>query len=487
MSGPLRGSVRAVCAGILAASGTAWAQEGPPEQPASDVATASGTAHAASDTGDPAGLPPGHPQTDSEPESDTGDPAGLPPGHPQTDAEPQADNGDSAGVPPGHPPIAVGGAMRTGLRKDRNAVDPSVPPGTVQILIADSHEQAVEGKKVRLEIVRESPGEGKSHSDRAAITPSSGVVTFSGLATDSAHRYRVLVEHDSAVYRSTPFALAREAGQRVVLHVYPVTSDISKAIIASMATVYVEPREEVFQFQVMVNIVNLGSVSWAPRGMVLALPEGASAFVGEENMTGLQMVLDPRDGVRLKGAVGPGEHSVIFSFQVGRQNSPEQGIRLGLPPHMIEGRVMVESSPGMTVTADGFDAPVAASNREGQRIQVLGFRLTESGTPPTELSLRLSGLPVESQGRWIALVVALGLGGVGLGVGRRGSQGVAREDIDEARRILLDEIVDIERDHAENRIGPQTYEQARRELVDALSRLEALSSSAASKRVAKGG
>ena len=466
MSGPLRGSVRAVCAGILAASGTVWAQEGPPEQPTSDVATPSGTAHAASDNGDPAGLPAGHPQTDGEPESDNGDPAAL---------------------PPGHPPIGVGGAMRTGLRKDRNVVDPSVPPGTVQILIADSHEQAVEGTKVRLEIVRESPGEGKSQADRAAITPSSGVVTFSGLATDSAHRYRVLVEHDSAVYRSTPFALAREAGQGVVLHVYPVTTDISKAIIASMATVYVEPREEVFQFQVMVNIVNLGSVSWAPRDVLLALPERATGFVGEENMTGLQMVSDPRDGVRLKGVVGPGEHSVMFSFQVGRQNSPEQGIRLGLPPHMIESQVMVESSPGMTVTADGFDAPVTGSNREGQRIQVLAFRLTEAGTRPTELSLRLSGLPVESQGRWIALVVALGLGGVGLGIGRRGSQGVAREDIDEARRILLDEIVDIERDHAENRIGPQTYEQARRELVDALSRLEAVSSSAANKRVAKGG
>lgn len=392
--------------------------------------------------------------------------------------EPQASPTD---LPPGHPPVGGrGGPLGADLRKDQNQADPAIAAGTVLVEVRDAGGRAMTAKAVKLEVVRETVSEGKSRADRSAISGKDGSATFTGLVSDSAHSYRIVVDHEGARYMSDPFALRGTAGQRVLLHVYPVTTDINKAIIASMAMVYVEPQEEVFQFQVIINVINLGNMSWAPNDVALGLPVGAKAFTGEGGMGPLKMVSGPDNSARLAGAVSPGEHSVMFRFQVARSNRAAQNMRLELPPHMVECRVMVESAPGMTVAADGFAEPITSRNQEGQRLQILGFRLTQEGQiPPRELNLVLGGLPVSGPGRWVALIAALGIGGLGVAVSvgqrRKPAQGViGREDVAEARRVLLDEIWELERYRAEGRVGPRTYEQARRELVDALARLESV-------------
>jgi hypothetical protein len=109
---------------------------------------------------------------------------------------------------------------------------------------------------------------------------------------------------------------------------------------------------------------------------------------------------------------------------------------------------------------------------------------TESLSKALEISL--GGLPVPGPGRWVALLVALGLvlGGVvvrGAGSKMAGVRGAHPEEVDAARLLILNELRDLERVRREGTVGPRTYEQARRELVDALARLEpggALSASA---------
>jgi hypothetical protein len=56
-------------------------------------------------------------------------------------------------------------------------------------------------------------------------------------------------------------------------------------------------------------------------------------------------------------------------------------------------------------------------------------------------------------------------------VGHETQAELQERDATRAKRVLLDEVVDLTRARQEQRVGPSTYESARRALVDALSRV----------------
>jgi hypothetical protein len=96
--------------------------------------------------------------------------------------------------------------------------------------------------------------------------------------------------------------------------------------------------------------------------------------------------------------------------------------------------------------------------------------------PITGLSITLEGIPAPSQGRWIAAFLAVAFAAGGFSLAFRGkSDGRAKSATSEAQRaekLLLDELVLLEKLHSLGDVGDKTYEQTRNALLDAVARLE---------------
>lgn len=388
-------------------------------------------------------------------------------------------------LPAGHPPVgAARAAPAPHAAADPHAAAPTpdstlpakdLPRGTVEARIVDAQDRPLPGTEVRLGILRQSVAEGEERSHLTATSGPDGTVRFSGLQTGSEHSYRITVVKPPAEYASDPFTLG-DSGQRVLLHVYPVTADVNTTLVGMRGFVVVEPRDDVFQFQVMFRVFNMGRVTWVPQDVTLGLPPGWKAFNAQESMTDARVV-SAGDRVKLVGTYSPGEHEVSFSFQVPNEHDESAEFQLDLPPHVAELRVIAEASRGMQLDVEGFDRAEPSTAQGGQRVLVAGRRLRAGEPELRDLTLRLSGIPTPGPGRWIAaLIAALAVAaGLATALSRDGSakRTPAERDRAQARDLLLSELVALEKAHAAGDVGPRTYESTRRLLLDAVARLEA--------------
>jgi hypothetical protein len=417
----------------------------------------------------------------------------LPEGHPamvapdqtapaETPADDEEQSGGPTELPPGHPPVdqAGGGPTRDA---DSAKTDPAVPAGNILVQALDAQGHGLPGLQAELEVVRESVREGNSRIGQVATTREDGSASFAGLASDLAHSYRVRIVRDSATFASPTFALGQGAGTRVRLHVYPVTRDVGTAGVASVAKVYLLPQEQGFVVEAMLSVANFGAVAWVPSDVRIELPTDAEAFDARDATDTLAIVREGHDAARLEGTVGPGIHSVVFSFRVPRDDAREQGLTLGMPPRLVQASVMAEAAPGMTLAVGGLPPATAQRSEDGRRVLVTSARISGSDEAlPKALRITVGGLPTAGPGRWVALLAALGfvLGGVvvargrGLGAETSSGRGLSADEVEVARSLILKELGDLERAHRNGQVGPRTYGQARRELIDALARLEAV-------------
>ena len=67
--------------------------------------------------------------------------------------------------------------------------------------------------------------------------------------TGTAYSYRVTVNQPPATFASEPVRLSESGGQKVLLHVYPVTRDLREALVGMRGVLFVQPREDVFQVE----------------------------------------------------------------------------------------------------------------------------------------------------------------------------------------------------------------------------------------------
>jgi hypothetical protein len=390
--------------------------------------------------------------------------------------------GPTGPMPPGHPPVgpSMGPPGVAGEGEGAGFPDATMPAGdlaagTIEARIVDEREQPLAGVEVRLGILRQTVAEGEERTHRTATTSADGVVRFERLETGSDHTYRVTVRREPAEYASEPFSLTRETGQRVLLHVYPATSDISQATVGIRGIVVVEPRDDVFQFQVMFRFFNMGRITWVPNEVTIALPKGWKAFTPQESMTDARFVAED-DRLKLLGTFSPGEQDVSFTFQVPNDHDEDVEFRLGMPPHVAELRVIAEAARGMGLEVAGFDPAQTSPSPGGQRVLVTARRLRAGEPPLRELALRLTGVPSPGPGRYIAAALAAlaALIGLAAAVGRPEHDRRALErDTEQARSLLLSELVALEKAHRAGEVGPRTYESTRQTLLDALARLEA--------------
>jgi hypothetical protein len=382
-----------------------------------------------------------------------------------------AENG--AGAPPaGHSTMAGSNDPQA----DVNESVPSLEPGSITATIVNDQGTPLAGQQVRLGILFQKIAEGEARSEKFATADAEGTVHFSGLTRGSDHAYRVTVQAGPASYQTSPFNLRQDMGQRVILHVYPSTSEVEQAQFGMRGYLYVETRDDVFQCEALFRVFYVGKVTWVPKDVVVQLPKGFKAFKAQEGMTDVRF--EPVDGVgaRLKGTFPPGQNEASFRFQLPKGSEGSLTFRMGLPPHVAEMRVIAEASSTMNLEVEGFQPPVPAANNNGQRVLVSVKQLLRRDEELKEFVATLSGIPTPGPGRWFALAIALclGVGGVFAANGAfddaSGGKDLAA-DKRRARELLLRELVALEAARRAERIGPRSYEQSRSALIDAIARL----------------
>jgi hypothetical protein len=147
-----------------------------------------------------------------------------------------------------------------------------------------------------------------------------------------------------------------------------------------------------------------------------------------------------------------------------------------VPPHVVDMNVLTEASPGMDLSVSpGFEPAIERTGRDDKKV-LLTRRVLRPGDSQLEsVEIELSGLPVVGPGRWWAVLAALGI--VALGVVAsfyRTDEETTDQDEERqrARGKLLDEMILLQRALDQGEIGPHTFEQTKREILNALARLE---------------
>ena len=380
------------------------------------------------------------------------------------------------------------------IPRDLSAPAPDLPKGTIEALIADQDEKPVVGQQVRLGVMYQSVAEGESRSEKFAKTDELGRVRFEGLTLGSGYSYRVTLKSGAAEYSSMPINLPEDSGHRVRLHVFPVVRDVDQAYVGMRGIIYVETRDDVFQFQVMMRILNLGAVTWVPDRVSIKLPSGFKAFAAEKGMTDVRWEADEDRGAKLLGTFTPGQHDASFRFQVPKQRDPSAYFTLGMLPHVFEMRVIAAASASMTLTVDGYEPPRTDQTENVQRV-VLTRRVFDANDKVETINITLSGLPVPGPGRWIAALLAAALAASGFGAawGYLSFDAPGRAKRDEellvARDLILDELVLVEQARRAGDLGPRAHTDARKTLLDALARLgpEALETQAPARKKSRKG
>lgn len=441
----------------------------------------------------------------------------LPAGHPPVaGAAPAAAPASSGPLPAGHPPVtgtaaasataapAAGATTTAGATatpatpaagadaqaanphaanphggmntpRDFSRPDASVPIGSIVATIVDGDGRPLAGVPVRLGKMFQSIAEGDQRDSETQTTNAQGEVSFSKLEASTRFSYRVTVSKGPAEYTTTPFRLAEDRGQRVLLHVYPVTSNPDEARIMMRGLIYVEPRDDVFQFEFWLQVYNLGNVTWVPSGVGMQMPEGMKAFSPRESMADTRAEADGDSRVKLLGTFSPGQHDVRFNFHVDNPQDPAVAFQLGLPPKVGEFRVVAAAAKGMTLSARDFPPVQVSVGPQGERVLVTQRRAQNQDFD--RVHFELTGLPTRGNAPWVAVMLAMATAASGIYVARQAppaSRGRRRKlsgDLKKARDVLLDELVQLERAKEQGKVGPKSYEQTRRALITALARI----------------
>src|SRR5262249_7887220 len=156
-------------------------------------------------------------------------------------------------------------------------VDNALPPGTIVVEVRDREERPIPGADVTLGILQQSVAKGESRRRTAAKADEGGNKRFDDLEFGGGVAYRVTVPvvnpggGDSATYAAFPFQLDLHHGQRVRVHVYPVSSRIDGMLVGVQGVVYAELKDDVVQFDELFQVYNLSGTTWVPDNVVIEL------------------------------------------------------------------------------------------------------------------------------------------------------------------------------------------------------------------------
>jgi hypothetical protein len=367
-------------------------------------------------------------------------------------------------------------AGRINPNPSQNMPGEGIPAGTLGMLLRDGERRPLANAKVRLLITHESIADGDKESVKEAVSDAEGRIGFVGLNTDSSFKYEAVVEQDGARYSTGAIRLRREHGHVAVLHVFPKTENIEDTFVITRMLYALQPREDIFQVDTILRIQNGGTKTWSPNGFYVQLPTGASAFRPPRAEGDIRTSFT--DGrVHISGSFAPGQHELSFGFQLPNPRTSNISINLHTVPHLTDARVFLEATETMAFSVEGLRPAERTRGQEGQNALMAAADFLGSGTtaPPT-LRATITGMPPRGNGNIIATVIATAVAmlGVAFAVARpdKANQRLTDEDRIRAKDLLLDELVALEKAFRAKEVGPRTYEQARKTLLDSIARLE---------------
>jgi hypothetical protein len=361
------------------------------------------------------------------------------------------------------------------LPEDGAQPAPDLPPGTLVVALRDALEQPLADVSFDLAVLHQSIARGDTKERLTATTDAQGFASFTGLEFGTAHVYRIVAKRGEASFDTGDFNLSDKFGMRAFLHLYESTPDRNDAGILGRSNVSVTLKEDVLVFEYQVSYLNRSPLAWvADERMVM--PSGFKAFNSPD---GMSPKLIPGDNiVMLQGTVPPGETQIAFRFQVPMETDGTQTVALPMLPNMAAIGLGMEASSKMTVSLDGFPKSERRSDQSGKSFLMTKKQITPedyvAGRFLTAPSLTVTGLPARPWASFLAAVLALATAGGGIFylATRNKAPGLTkegREDLIEARGVLLGEFVELERARAAGTIGPRTYERLRQAMLDALA------------------
>lgn len=353
---------------------------------------------------------------------------------------------------------------------------PELAPGSIEVLVLGPKGQPEPGVRVRIGAVESTIAKGDSRKEFFAESDANGIAHFAGLATTSSFAYRPSVERGGGKFMATPFRLPNEHGMRVKLRVYPTSMSLEGLRIGTTVAVYMEPKDDRIQFEEMVQVLNLSSTAWLPgKEDRFVLPEGVTGFQAQEGMTDTALEKDEdketgRTYVRLRGTFGPGEHMMVFSYQVPSEKARFEAIA-AFPPRVAQVRVMAAKSGALKLDVPGF--PAVKEQRLNNGLRVWGTEVTyeKAEGNPSSVTMVLSGLP--SRGIWPAVVTSfatvLMLLSAGYAYKRREGR-MTDEEFNELLAVLRADLRALEASREAGEVGPETFALEKAKLEERLAR-----------------
>jgi hypothetical protein len=395
-------------------------------------------------------------------------------------------------LPAGHPAVDDGNPHQRAAAapamfeppEDTEQPDPSLSPGTIAVELQDADNRPVPHELVTLGVLINSVAKGDSRKHLQSTTDDRGRAVFTDLELASNIAYRVSAGYQGGAFAAAPFQLQQAKAMRVVLHVYPVTSDIQQALIVTEAVVACEIREDRIQVEEAFTIYNLGRTAWRPDDVRMKLPDAFTAFNAQASMSdqGVEDACAPpasetsectRQGrARLHGTFPPGRHAIEFRWQLPWSGDKDVDFDVGMPPHVAIARLLMPASSAIKLVASGFPPSEVRRDQQGQSFLVTERRVRPDEPRLASLSIGLHDLPTSGPGKLVATTLAAAslLIGIVLGSSNRGRAKGDGPGAKGIRASLLAELAELERARESGDVGPKTYERARRELMYDLAR-----------------
>jgi hypothetical protein len=356
--------------------------------------------------------------------------------------------------------------------------------GVIGVLLTTSDFQNVSqiaGQEVRLSVSKQSIERGNKDSVLVEKTDDRGRVYFPPQPTETDHVYRVSVTFQGATFSSNEFQFraAQQGGLRVLVPVFASTDSLDGLLVLSRSVVALTPQDDLFVVNVIWRVENYSEKAWTPKDIGIALPSDFRALTIQSTGSDARFEPDGDKGVKFAGTFVPGQHDLTFRFHLPTDGQSERQFYIPTPAHIGSMRIIVDGSPDMKLDVEGFPAPEVTRNQDGQRrLVVTRDFLREGKRPPDLVRVKLAGIPTPPGGKYISVGVAAAIALAGLGHNWGGRRRAARtpsnlskEERERASELLLEEMLSLEQAFEQGAIGRKTHEHAKRQLLEAYSRL----------------
>jgi hypothetical protein len=391
--------------------------------------------------------------------------------HAQTDGQEPPQPLDFQTLPSGHPPI--GRSMAFHAPADDFALAAGV------VVVETKAPAATSLDSLHASLIEWHQGQGWSYEivDRRPLD-SSGITRFEGISFQEGKTLSVAVDYEGVPHASSLFRLANDAGKRVRIQLFPLTTDMDRAQVGVRTFLLLEPRDHNIAVEQLFQFSNLSQETFRMTGIPIRLPAKAKGMTISPGQLSFKEV--PGNGVILEGIVPPGVVESTLQYQLPYPNTNSLSLEFGMPPRVADLRIMAAFGPGLQMSVPELPRPKASFDEKGRRILVIQHTLQPSDDQVETLVVGIDGLPAKGHYRWIAMLFTFLLmaGGLVSSLIAPKHSPQSRHDLEEKRKSILKNVGQIEEERARRALSEATYLEQRdvllRDLAEILEKIAKL-------------